>query len=510
MSKFKEFDKAFAGNIGNVTLVSKSGMPTTFKKDPKLQDMFFRINGFKDSKKVLVIYGGRGGGKSQAACQFLLEESDRDELRNRVILCCREYAAQNTASIKGMLEFIIKDHPELESKFLIGRSKIENLRTGVKFYFVGLSDYVDGSAKKDSNLAKIKGMSNLAYVFMDEAETVSEESLDVLMPTGRALNITYMEGREPKKSRKDGMGDNRTKFIFTMNRQKEEDVVIKYFSDKAWADDAIIERFNIFDITPIKDKKGRIVYPNQDMIKQAESLRVSDLAKFNHMWMGEPKMNTEECLFDAKKFHYMPIDWQWDSTAYRYIVVGVDPAMSSNAKSDLTGIVVVGLGKDRNYYVLEDKSGRYTPDGWGKMVVSLYNKYSCNFVVAEVNQGGNLIESNIKACGYGSNVKVRAVTSRLRKEQRASGASTLHSSDRIMYSSGLNEGKSRLVNQLINFRESGYYGADKSPDAADAFVHAVNFLIEREGRGAGLSVLGINMPDTPRFGFKDGDFGVQG
>ena len=54
------------------------------------------------------------------------------------------------------------------------------------------------------------------------------------------------------------------------------------------------------------------------------------------------------------------------------IVVAVDPAGSSNAKADETGIIACGLGVDGRGYVLADASGKYTPDGWARAAVNLY------------------------------------------------------------------------------------------------------------------------------------------
>ena len=74
------------------------------------------------------------------------------------------------------------------------------------------------------------------------------------------------------------------------------------------------------------------------------------------------------------------------------IVIAVDPAVTSNVNSDETGIIVVGRGEDNHYYILDDRSGTYTPDDWIKKAIGLYYEYEANYITAEVNNGGDLIE----------------------------------------------------------------------------------------------------------------------
>ena len=81
---------------------------------------------------------------------------------------------------------------------------------------------------------------------------------------------------------------------------------------------------------------------------------------------------------------------------WRRRVIAVDPATTSNKNSDLTGIVVVGFGDDGLGYVLEEASGIYGPDQWGKKVVELCDRHECDAIVAESNQGGELVEANIR------------------------------------------------------------------------------------------------------------------
>ena len=78
------------------------------------------------------------------------------------------------------------------------------------------------------------------------------------------------------------------------------------------------------------------------------------------------------------------------------IIVAIDPAGTSNPDSDETGIIVAGIDAKAHAYVLEDASGRYSPDGWATLAVKLYHQYQANYMVAEKNFGGDMVEHTLK------------------------------------------------------------------------------------------------------------------
>jgi len=78
------------------------------------------------------------------------------------------------------------------------------------------------------------------------------------------------------------------------------------------------------------------------------------------------------------------------------VVVGVDPAVTSKAQSDETGIVVAGVDERGHAYVLADRSLRDTPRKWAEATVGAYNDYDGDRVIGEVNNGGDLVEMNLR------------------------------------------------------------------------------------------------------------------
>jgi phage terminase large subunit-like protein len=69
------------------------------------------------------------------------------------------------------------------------------------------------------------------------------------------------------------------------------------------------------------------------------------------------------------------------------IVIAVDPAISNSEGSDETGIIACGKDEHGHYYVLDDFSGRYSPDGWARKTVEMFHQLKADRIVIEVNQG---------------------------------------------------------------------------------------------------------------------------
>ncbi|UOK18333.1 terminase large subunit [Arthrobacter phage BruhMoment] len=147
------------------------------------------------------------------------------------------------------------------------------------------------------------------------------------------------------------------------------------------------------------------------------------------------------------------------------IVIGVDPAGSSDRKRDQTGIVVVGK-KGEHFYVLDDLSGHYTPNGWAKAVWDAYDKYQADMVVAEKNYGGEMVLStlhNLRADG-----RVELVTSRRGKVLRAEPIVSLYEQERVHHFNQFEE----LETQMTEWVPAN----DNSPDRVDALVHGMTNL----------------------------------
>lgn len=99
------------------------------------------------------------------------------------------------------------------------------------------------------------------------------------------------------------------------------------------------------------------------------------------------------------------------------IVIGVDPAGSHKKTSDETGIIVVGLGEDGKTYVLADKTGRYSPEEWRRIVGELFVLFGADVVAAEKNYGGDMVRATLR--GGDIDLPVKLVQSSRGKAIRA-------------------------------------------------------------------------------------------
>jgi phage terminase large subunit-like protein len=158
------------------------------------------------------------------------------------------------------------------------------------------------------------------------------------------------------------------------------------------------------------------------------------------------------------------------------VVVAVDPAVSTNEGSDLTGIVVAGIGGERHGYVFGDRSGKYSPDAWAREAISAYRAHKADRIVAEVNNGGVLVEKTLRTVS--SSVSFRAVHASRGKVIRAEPVAALYEQRKVHHVGSL----PALEDQLCDFTTDFDRGRAGSPDRLDALVWALTDLM-LEGRG---------------------------
>lgn len=162
-----------------------------------------------------------------------------------------------------------------------------------------------------------------------------------------------------------------------------------------------------------------------------------------------------------------------EPTELERIVVAVDPATTNNPGSDETGIVVVGRDASGRGYVLEDDSGRYRPEDWARRAVSLFDQYEADCIVAEVNQGGDMVEAMIKAAARGRVVPVRKETATRGKHVRAEPIAALYEQGKVRHAKALPQLEDQMCAFTIDLdrKAQGY-----SPDRVDALVWGMTNL----------------------------------
>jgi phage terminase large subunit-like protein len=152
----------------------------------------------------------------------------------------------------------------------------------------------------------------------------------------------------------------------------------------------------------------------------------------------------------------------------RRIVVAVDPAVTSRPDSDETGIIVAGIGPDGHGYVLADLSGVCTPDQWAKRVAGAFESYRADRVIAEVNNGGELVEATLRTVA--PSIPFTAVHASRGKQVRAEPIAAFYEQHKIHHVGHLPTLESQLV-QWDPLRDRW------SPDRLDALVWALTHLM---------------------------------
>lgn len=160
------------------------------------------------------------------------------------------------------------------------------------------------------------------------------------------------------------------------------------------------------------------------------------------------------------------------------VIVAVDPAASSEERSDENGIVVVGLARDKDGYargyVLEDASLRGTPEEWSRRAVQMYRKWEADRIVAEKNNGGEMVETVIRTADR--SVPVRLVHATRGKVVRAEPISALYEQGRVHHVGRFDELEDQMcLFSIDNVRNS----STGSPDRVDALVWGLTEIFEK-------------------------------
>ena len=151
------------------------------------------------------------------------------------------------------------------------------------------------------------------------------------------------------------------------------------------------------------------------------------------------------------------------------IVVAVDPATTSGEESDETGIIVCAKGVDNRGYILADLSCKESPDGWAKIVAKAYDQYGADRVIAEKNQGGDMVERIVRSVH--PNIAYKGVAAKVGKKLRAEPIAALYEQGKVSHVGYFAE----LEDQWCTWIPDAA-AHQKSPDRVDALVHGLTEL----------------------------------
>ena len=159
------------------------------------------------------------------------------------------------------------------------------------------------------------------------------------------------------------------------------------------------------------------------------------------------------------------------------IIVAVDPPVTSGARSDACGIIIAGLTRgmdprEDKAYVLHDGTVQgLSPDGWAARVIGFWESYDADYVLVEVNQGGEMVGAILN--NLNPDVVVKSVYASRGKAARAEPVSALYTQGRVRHCRAFPD----LEDELATLGTEQAARSSKSPDRADALVWAVTDLL---------------------------------
>jgi phage terminase large subunit len=377
--------------------------------------------------------GGRGGGKSFHTALFLLNLTYE---AGHVILFTRWTMV--AASISIIPEFVDKiELLGLADDFDVTRDTIRNRRTGSAILFRGIKT---SSGNQSARLKSIQGVTT--WVLDEAEELVDAKSFDTIDYSIRQV-------------------DRPNRVVLVLNPAARTHFLYERFVAE--------RRDDTLYIHTTYEQNAHNLSPS--FIEQAGRLRDTNPQRYRHVFLGEWTHATEGLLWTGADIVRARVEQAPDNFAR--VLVGVDPAVTANTASNETGIVVVGLGRDKRGYVLEDLSGRYSPAQWGAVAIDAARRWGGS-IVAEVNQGGDMVRSVLAAQGDKAHgvriVDVRATKGKL---ARAEPVYALYQEGRVFHVGQL----PILEQQMSSFRPDAM---DGSPDRVDALVWALSSLMLKQ------------------------------
>lgn len=216
-------------------------------------------------------------------------------------------------------------------------------------------------------------------------------------------------------------------------------------------------------------------YDNEENLEVAyiEGLKLLPKTKRMRFFDGKFSGDSADALWTRAGIdnHRLYIRSETEIPDMRRVVVAIDPAISSQDGSNETGVIVAGIDATGQGYVLADGSGQFKPDEWARAAVHLYHHYQADMIVAEANQGGEMVEAVITASN--PNVPVKLVKASRGKYIRAEPVAALYARGRVRHVGEFGELEDQMCTFTADFdrKAEGY-----SPDRLDALVWAMTDL----------------------------------
>jgi phage terminase large subunit len=377
--------------------------------------------------------GGRGSGKSFHVALALLNQTYE---RGHVILYTRYTMVAANLSI--IPEFRDKlERLGREGDFDITASEIVNRLTGSRILFRGIQ------TSSGNQTARLKSIQGVTTWVLDEAEELVDAN------TFDTIDLSIRHKTLPNR------------VILIINPSVKSHFLYERFVQT--------KRTNTLYIhTTYKENAHNL---STSFLAIAEETRRSNPTRYAHIFGGAWIDEVAGLLWTRGEIVRARVDEAPDLSR---VVVAIDPAISNKAESNETGIIVAGVDRSRRGYVLEDLSGKYTPAQWASIAIDAARRWNAS-IVAEVNQGGDMVESVLRSVGEKSRgIRIQSVKASRGKYARAEPVYCLYQEQRVYH-----VGEHPLLEaQMVSFNPET---DDGSPDRVDALVWALHQLLIKGG-----------------------------
>lgn len=306
-------------------------LPEILNIPPKLYPFIFTFNNYS----YFLLEGGRASGKTQSVARFLLYIAQN----RRVRICCgREIQNSINESVKTVFVDLIEKY---NLSYVIKKDSLIDKSTNSKIFFKGF---------REQGSVNIKGLEGVDILWIDEAQSITKTTLDIIVPTIRKKNSVI---------------------IFTMNRYTRFDSVYNFCAKRK---DCLHININYFD-NPYVDKK---------ILNEAEVSKNTNINDYNHIWLGYPLANNNEFLLSSDMLdRAISLEFEKDSTYFSNSVMSVDLSASG------ADLCVAKLFVQQNHSVWLEK---YT-ESWSESdtditkgkIISLFSSWSPKLLIMDAD-----------------------------------------------------------------------------------------------------------------------------
>ncbi len=311
---------------------------------PKLYLMVTTFNDYR----YLLLEGGRGSAKTHSVARFLLYLGDLYKLR---IVCGREFQNSIEESVYTVLKDIIEEY---NLNYEVTAKKIIHRTTGTTFTFKGF---------RDQSRVNIKGLEGVDILWIDEAQSVTKTTLEIIIPTIRKENA---------------------RLIFTMNRFMDDDAVPDFLEGR---NDCLNIKIN-YDDNPFCPQSIKI---------EAEELRRKSEREFQHIYMGVPLQSADDILFNYEALNNALKIIPFGETAYPQRVIGIDFAAQGNDQC----VASILDRKTNQHWELTEQIAWDEPDAMVSVgrIVDMIGKYKPTVSILDVGGMGHVVWNRLQEVG---------------------------------------------------------------------------------------------------------------